>query len=82
MCVLVHRSTRVAEPWDAANVVINVPDGLPAARTWFTIRAVLAGLGVAQPLVGAVCWCGEQVSSTPTRVPAQRTDSEAIAHGA
>lgn len=82
MCVSIHRSSRVSQPWDPNRSIITIPAGLSPERELRAIRTVLAALDVAQPAHGARCWCG----ATPVlsgRIPNQRyPHEERIARGA
>jgi hypothetical protein len=77
MCVRIQYAPRseICDPWDRARNVIIIPDVL-AATTLFAfraIRAVLHAIDVAQPEIGARCWCGESIS-LPAATIGQRLD--------
>lgn len=63
MCVhiSVRFATRIAVPWDPDRRTLTVPAGLSTVRTMAAVRTVLTEMGVEQPSVGAVCWCGQPV---------------------
>lgn len=82
MCVRIRFSSGVTPRiYDADTGTITLPDRLAATHTVTVVRAVLSELLVAQPELGAVCWCGESVDLTP-RVPDQRRSEQVVKHGA
>lgn len=82
MCVSIHRSSRVSEPWDANRSIITIPAGLSPEREIRAIRTVLAALDVEQPQNGARCWCGASLDLSGA-IPSQRyPHEEASARGA
>lgn len=66
MCIQVQYAPRreITDPWDRTRNLITIPADL-AATVLFTlegIRAVLHAMDVAQPDLGARCWCGESIA--------------------
>lgn len=61
MCVHIRRSAGPATPWDAASLTVNVPEHLDDERALRHLRLILSELGVPQPELGAVCYCGAPV---------------------
>lgn len=61
MCVRVRLSASPVLPYDHTTRTITVPADLNRDFSLRAVRAVLAELGVEQPALGAVCWCGQPV---------------------
>lgn len=75
MCVRVRRSSSiVTRPWDPAERIVTIPDGLSNGWELVAVRAVLTELGAEQPPFGAICYCGAPVRLN--RMPLQRVPSE------
>lgn len=83
MCIRVRYVPRqlLDDPYDSANGVITLPEGLREQYALRALRTVLVELGVAQPLEGARCWCGEPIRLLPL-IPHQRRSDEVINLGA
>lgn len=81
MCVRIHFTSRTDLPiYDGAGL-ITLPASIATSHRVTAIRAVLSELHVAQPELGAVCWCGEAVLMLPG-VPQQRRSEQVVTHGA
>jgi len=82
MCVHIRFVTRTGQSiYDAETGLITLPASIAVPRRVTAVRAVLTELAVAQPELGAVCWCGAPVDPTP-RVPQQRRSEQVVKHGA
>ena len=82
MCVRIRfSSSHAPRIYDADSGTITLPASATTAHRVIAVRAVLSKLLVAQPELGAVCWCGETVDLTP-RVPEQRRSEQVVKHGA
>lgn len=82
MCVRISLTDPESIPaFDADAKVIRLPRHLEPAQTVTLVRAILRELVVAQPELGAVCWCGAPVDMMP-RVPHQRRSEQVVKHGA
>ena len=82
MCVRIRFSSCSGPRiYDSDSGVITLPASMPQAHAVTAVRAVLSKLLVAQPELGAVCWCGETVDLTPS-VPEQRRSEQVVKHGA
>lgn len=81
MCISVHRSPTVNDMWDAEARTITIPTQLDDAHAAAAVRATLNELGVEQPHIGALCWCGDPIQAVP-RIPEQRHHSEVMPRGA
>lgn len=68
MCIRVHPISTICPAYDADRRIISIPAGLDEALAVTAVRAVLAELGVEQPVVGAVCWCGEPIPRVQQQV--------------
>jgi hypothetical protein len=84
MCVLVRFDSSSALPaFDADARTITVPSTATYVDTMTVVRAILAGLVVEQPVMGAVCWCGEPVDIGVTPlIPQQKLSEQVVRHGA
>lgn len=82
MCVHIRFAARPGRLiYDDHTGVITLPSALDNSHRVTAARAVLSELHVPQPQFGAVCWCGEPVSTLP-RVPEQRRSEQVVKHGA
>lgn len=61
MCVCVRTTATTIPRFHRADVAIDLPAGLTHGQSFLLVRAILEGMGIDQPDLGAVCWCGEQV---------------------
>lgn len=81
MCVRIRFTSRTGLPIYDGTGLITLPASIAVSRRVTAVRAVLSELHVAQPELGAVCWCGDPVDLTP-RVPQQRRSEQVVKHGA
>ncbi|MBP5883130.1 hypothetical protein QBA57_28820 [Streptomyces scabiei] len=83
MCISVEYTPRakLTEPWDAGRNRIILPVELSDQFALRALRCLLDQLGVEQPDLGALCWCGEPIRLLP-RVPQQRRSGQVMTHGA
>lgn len=83
MCISVEYTPRamLTEPWDAGLNLITLPAELTEPFALRALRLLLDELGVEQPDLGALCWCGEPIRLLP-RVPQQRRSGQVMTHGA
>lgn len=81
MCLRVQSAATITRVYDADAGVITIPAGLDPELTLRALEAVVAELHLPTDRGAPLCWCGEPLTVTGL-IPAQRTMSEVVSHGA